>query len=289
MEFEEYLQGKDLSDRTVADYVQDLKTFTEWFHQRNNEDLSLAALTSIDIRDYRAWLLKCGRAPASINRQLAAIRAYGNWGVTSKTVEANPAAVVRGVRQQARAPKWLDKQQQSKLIREVEKDKSLARTDPARWAASRNLAIIMALLHTGLRVSELIDLTTDDIHLAPRSGSVKVTGKGTKVRQVPLNVHARNALVEWLEMAAYPLEFIAHPFLLSRQAVHKIVAEYGRRAEVPASPHILRHTFAKNLVDAGVPLDQVAMLLGHARLETTRIYTMPGELDLQRAVERLEM
>jgi site-specific recombinase XerD len=108
-------------------------------------------------------------------------------------------------------------------------------------------------------------------------------GKGNKSRVVPLNKKARKALEAWL-----PLTGDDRVFPLQRAGVHKRVKLYTTRAGLDGcSAHTLRHTFGKNLIDQGVGIEQVASLLGHSTLDTTRIYTLPGEQDLARAVERL--
>lgn len=128
--------------------------------------------------------------------------------------------------------------------------------------------------------------------LRDRKGSVTVRdGKGGKHRLVPLNVEARGALNDWLAVRPNVSEgalFIGQrgeP--LRPRAAQRQLALYGRRAGVEVTPHALRHTFAKNLIDSGVSIEKVAALLGHANLNTTRVYVMPGERDLEEAVGAL--
>lgn len=296
VDFKEYLQDRDLSPRTVVGYLQEIRSFALWFQKQNAQELAPAILTPIDVRNYRAYLIDAKQMPASINRKLMAIRAYGQWGISTGEIQTNPASAIHTMREQNHAPKWLDKRQQAKLLREVERDLAIVRTYPARVRANRDRLIIVLLMHAGLRVSELCHLRARDLQVSEKAGRVNVLGKGMKVRIVPLNAEVRFALKTWKETLGIAIAPVDYIFVgdgglgcITRQGVHAMIAEYGRRAQVPVSPHTLRHTFAKNLIDAGIPLDQVAMLLGHARLETTRIYTMPGERDLEMAVEKLEM
>jgi integrase/recombinase XerC len=289
MDFEAYLVEQDFSTRTVLGYLGDFRLFEKWFNERHDRPLMPTELTPTDIRDYRAWLIKCEMKPPTINRALAAIRAWGEFGVYTKQIDANPAAGLHGIRQQNKKLKWLDRKQQAKLIREVERDLAVARTHPAIAKAKRNMAIITLLLHTGLRVGELCALRMNAVELGERSGKVTVMGKGSKVREIPLNSTVRAALKAWIDGRPRVFMFPGQIETLTPQTVGAMLSEYGRRAEVPVSPHILRHTFAKNLIDAGVSIEQVAELMGHAKLETTRIYTLPGEQDLQRAVEKLDL
>lgn len=151
----------------------------------------------------------------------------------------------------------------------------------------------MVMLHTGLRVSEVSNLRLGDISISPRKGEVIVRGgKGEKFRTVALNSNVRKALQAYLSERPC----VDHDYLFIGQkgkpvrppGIYYLIKKYAYDARIDSvSPHTLRHTFGKNLVDAGVSLDRVAMLLGHKNLDTTRIYTTPSEADLQEAVERI--
>ena len=146
-------------------------------------------------------------------------------------------------------------------------------------------------------VFEALDLQDADLEIGDRKGKVTVSqGKGRKQRSVPLNKDARAALMAWLQVKpggddnAYIWIAVENEGngALSQRSVQRVVGRYGQDAEIAnLTPHMLRHTFAKNLVDQGVGLEQVATLLGHASLNTTRIYITPSEKDLETAVERL--
>ncbi len=239
------------------------------------------------MREYKAWLQTNQRAaPATINRRLAALRAYGEWLVDAGLAEFNPAAAAREVKQQKAAPRWLDKPAQTRFVRELERGQLSARTDAARREASRNYAIGILLINTGLRVAEWCALTLADLAIGERSGLVVVrSGKGDKYRSVPLNLNARKALVDWL---AWRGDGPGSVFAIQPRGIRKVLAVVGRRAGVELSPHTLRHTFAHNLISAGVSLDRVAALMGHSKLETTRRYTIPDAADLAQAVSTLD-
>jgi len=144
-------------------------------------------------------------------------------------------------------------------------------------------------------VSEVASLKVADVRISPRKGSVTVRGgKGNKFRQAPLNVDARKAIQAYLEKRA---EVDGdHLFVGQRgeplrpSGGYHLVRRYARDARLEeVTPHTLRHTFGKNLVDAGMPLDRVAQLLGHESVDTTRIYATPSEQDLQREVEKVAL
>ncbi len=289
--FEDWLTSQDRSDKTIRGYQADLKQLAAWFQQVNGCPLQPEKLTPADIREYKNWLLDHHAKPATINRRMAAIRAYGNWAVDAGLIPTNPAVRIKLVSQVESAPQWLDKSQQYALVRTAEEAVTNARTEPARRQARRDKAILLTFLYSGLRVGELIALTLADVQLSARKGKLIVRqGKGEKRREVPLNATAREALAEWL--AERP-DGTQRVFTGSRgdgmtaSGVHRRLAELGRIAKVEVHAHTLRHTFSKNLIDAGVSLEKVASLLGHSSLNTTRIYTTPGERDLEAAVERL--
>lgn len=284
--FASHLRGQDRAERTVQGYLDDLRAFARWYEQTNGEALKPEALTPSDVREYRQWLVSRDAAPASVNRRLAALRAFVQWA-RSETLD------VRGVEEQKLAPRWLDRREQFALTRESERALNAARTDAARTQAVRDRALLLLLLHSGLRIGELCALRLADLELSERKGKITVrAGKGAKRREIPLNGTARQALRGWLDVrpeAGEALFVGRRGEALTPAGVYRRLADLARRAGVEGlSPHTLRHTFAKNLVDAGVGLERVAALLGHASLNTTRIYVTPGERDLERAVESLE-
>jgi integrase/recombinase XerC len=270
-DFQNYLLNLGLSTSTTTSYLGDLRQLSDWFYQTNGQKLSPAILTQTDLREYRAWLVTVQRAkPATINRHLAAIRAFAKCN--------GQPMDIKGVTEQEQAPHWLDRREAAALTRELERALWAARTETGKAEAKRNINIIVLLLHTGLRISELCNLQPADIDLSERKGSITVqAGKGMKNRTIPLNIAARNALKS-LEI----------PITIKARTIQRMLEEAGRRANLEVTPHRLRHTFAKSLIDAGRPLTEVAALLGHASLDTTRLYTIPGQQDLIRAVASLD-
>ncbi len=291
-EFRLYLRDGDRSERTVAGYLHDLSLFVRWFQQTNGEPLSPRNLTPSDVREYRQYMLLQHSKPATINRHLAAIRAYGEWSRDSGQAVSNPVNGIKGVEQVALAPKWLDKKSRAALERELERRVQNARTDTARFLSQRNQAVIVLLLNTGLRISELAALEISDIDLTDRKGVLVVRyGKGGKARQMPLNASARSVLKSWLAIRPAVSSnklFTTAEGALSTRSVQILLKELGQSINIEVTPHTLRHSFAKVLVDGGVSLDRVAALLGHTNLNTTKVYTTPGMDDLKRAVEILD-
>lgn len=290
---------QDRSPHTVRGYAAALRDFAAWFAQSNGEPLTPAAVTQADVRLYRQHLLAVRRlAPATVNRHLAALRAFARWARDAGLAGHNPLDGVRAVAMEQPGPRWLSRQEQQKLLRAAEKEITLgayrARGDKAHPAyvwPRRDLALIVLLLNTGLRLAEVAALTLADVEINERSGRVVVRqGKGRKWREVPLNANARKALSAWLEVR--PKDQSDALFLsqkggaLSERGVSARVAALAQAAGLDnVSVHVLRHSFAKNLVDAGVGLEKVAALLGHSSVAVTQRYITPSQADLQNATE----
>lgn len=303
-DFIAWLQEQDRSPRTVRAYTVALRDFDTWFTERTGRDLTPAHITPLDVKAYRQHLMEVRRRkPATVNNYLAGVRAYARWAKRTGLAEHDPTNGIKSIAQEDAAPRWLARPEQFALLRAVEEQVQLGElrakgnvTHPALIWSRRDKALLILLLNTGLRLAEAASLRLDAVEIRERSGQVEVIGKGRKARQVPLNSDVRKALLEWLavrpreagETLAAPLFLSQKGGALSARAIAFRVAELAERAGLKdVSPHTLRHSFAKNLIDAGVGLEKVAKLLGHGSLETTRLYTTPSEADLQAAAERV--
>ncbi len=284
--FEQWLLEQDRSAVTVRGCLTDLRQFAAWFEGSNGRALSVEEITPADVREYRGYLQAVRKSSAAtVRRHLMAIRAYCRWGIAGGRIERDPTVRIKAPREANLSPGWLTKQEQYRLVREAERGVAGADTHQRRRLAVRDWALVVFLLNTGLRIAEACALTWADVQLGERSGWVVVRGgKGNKTRRVPLNAEARRALKAWQDEGGDS----GSVFGLTPSGAYRRLAEMGRRAGVEVHPHTLRHTLAKNLVDAGVGLHEVAALLGHSSLNTTRVYVTPGERDLERAMGVLE-
>ena len=285
-EFETALYDADRSPATVASYCLATQQFAEWLTVERAESYVtmrefVRAITPTDVRQYRATLEKTKLAPGTINRRLVTLRVLARWARQAGLIEGDPVNGIKLVKEVQTAPRWLDRKEQYALRRAAEKD-----GDP------RNLAIILLMLNTGLRVSEVAGLKLEDVTLGERKGEVVVRGKGNKERTVPLNAEARKALRAYLDQR--PKTDLPNFFIgqrretLGKLGIQYQVATLARLANLEhCTPHTLRHTFAKNLIDTGVSIDRVALLLGHRNLTTTARYTRASQADLAREVEKL--
>ena len=254
-----------------------------------------------------AWVrarLGAGLAASTVKRGLTTVRTFHRWLVLEELRPDDPTATVEMPRVPRGLPKALSTEEAAALVAAPRSEKAAARRGrSARRArpedsdgsarrqeavARRDSAILETLYGTGVRVSELVGLSLGDIDLS--SAAMRVLGKGSKERILPLGRLAAAALDEWLQGpgrgAMEPERWASRSdseavFLnlrggrLSRQGVHQIVRQHGVDAEISAAltPHVLRHSFATHLLDNGADIRVVQELLGHAKVTTTQIYT----------------
>jgi integrase/recombinase XerC len=239
--FRAHLVNSGKSDRTTIGYLTDLNTFRRWFEQTNGYGLSPNNLTPTDIREYRQFLLNVQKAKAStINRHLSALCAYGVWAKNSGVIPYNPVDGIKSIAQQKHASKWLDRREQAALQREAERRIQAAKTEPAKRQAIRDHCILVVLMNTGLRVSELINLEMTDISMTDRKGQLLVrAGKGEKQRVIPLNNTARESLKAWFDVRP---EADSEKIFTTQRGAATARADQSLHAELGRSAHITKMT-----------------------------------------------
>lgn len=281
--FENHLKETDRAG-SVRIYLGDVRRFAGWITDKYGS-FNAQAVTPLDLVEYRNYLQgQKGRkgksaAPATVNRALTSLRVFFAWLKDSGQVKDNPLEGIRMVPEGGPpAPRWLKRTEQMALMRAVRESGN-----------TRDEAIIALMYHAGLRVSEVCALERGDIRISERAGQVTVRkGKGNKYREVPLNKTIRRILARWLEENPEgPLFPNRHGKPISTKGVFNLVAEYAYRAKLEdVTPHTLRHTFCKNAIDMGTPIDRVALMAGHSSLDVTKRYTTPSMADLQEEVEK---
>jgi integrase/recombinase XerC len=290
--FEAYLRAGERSALTITGYLGDVLLFARWYQEENKEPLTSAGLSTVAVRGYKQHLLELSRKPKTVNRRLASLAAYAHWLEPEGLFTGrNPVQGVTAVREAPLAPRWLERKQRALLLRATDRlvEEAMRRYPRLRLLVVRDAAILRLLLFAGLRAGEVVRLWLDDLLMDERRGSLVIRqGKGGKRRTVPLNAHARKGLAAYLclrpEGEALFLGQRGEPIQV--KTVQRAVTRFARAAGLKdVTPHTLRHTFAKTLIDNGVGLEKVATLLGHESLNTTRIYTTPGLQDLEEAVE----
>ena len=279
--FAQFLTESERSAYTIKNYLCDLDGFALWLKSKGNTEFTPELITPTDLREYKHHLDETLQLkPQTINRKLSSLRSFLNWaGIEGYFPDNRLPHVPQPIKEQASAPKWLDRLSQHDLCRIVEKGRNI-----------RDIAIVKLLLNTGLRVSELCALTWNDIKISPKKGRLSVNrGKGSKRRTIPLNKDARSVLVELgyhKNKGSSRRVFIGQRGAMTPRGIESTLRKYVKQTDLEdISPHQLRHTFCKNLIDAGVSLEKVAALAGHDNLETTRRYCTPSEQDLAAAVE----
>jgi integrase/recombinase XerC len=285
LDFALFLEEAERSPVTIKNYLCDLKYFEKWFFQKNDTKLTPDKITPTDLRDYKHYLSEVlFLKPKTVNRKLSSLKSFLNWASNEELIPDHQIPrMPKQICEEKLGPQWLDKNEQHALIRKVELGKN-----------KRDLTIMQLLLNTGLRVSELCNLMWSDIKITPRKGQLTVrSGKGGKRREIPLNKDARKVLKELgynNNKGKFEAVFMGQRGAMTPRGVESMFRKYVAHTELDkVTPHQLRHTFCKNLIDVGVSLEKVAILAGHENLETTRRYCSPSNHDLEAAVELIGM
>jgi integrase/recombinase XerC len=277
-----WLHPRQLASTTKAGYAERVDKYLRWLtaYAPQADPLTTPHGRDWAVRDYRAHMLTVAKhTPGTVATTLAAVAVfYNSVGLGGVVVERPELA--------RRAPRALSPAEQRRLLREAE-----------HCGSTRDRAIIEVLHSTGIRVGELSDLDVDDVPITARTGGVHVrAGKGRhggKPRYVPLTAVGRPVVRAWLDErpshagASSPALWLSYRGTrLTTRAIRLIVERIATAAGVDANPHTLRHTAATRWLRNGVDLVTVAELLGHAFVDTTRIYTRPTAEEIAAAVER---
>ena len=266
------------SPRTLEAYGFAARRYLAFLEQHRGEALSLPALGGVAPGEIRAWLahLRQGErplSPRSLSQALSAIRTFHRF-LDRRLETPNPAiALVRGPRVKPGAPRPVSEDQARGLMAEPALD-----PDREDWEAARDEAVLTLLYGCGLRISEALSLKRSD---APLPDALRIVGKGSKTRIVPVLPAVRQATDAYLAQAPFALDPDGPLFrakrggALSPRHVQATVQNLRSRLGLPpsATPHALRHAFATHLLGAGADLRSIQELLGHASLSTTQRYT----------------
>jgi integrase/recombinase XerC len=270
-------EEKRASDHTLAAYRRDLEGFLFFLQGYLGEPPSLAALESLKIKDFRAWLAereRRGLARSSTARALSTLRGFYRWGERQGLFENAAVSQLRNPRQSKALPKALTEAETREALRGV------LELQGEPWLAKRDLAVLLLLYGCGLRIGEALGLTRAEAP-APGQGALKVRGKGNKERMVPLLPLVTAAVADYLTACPYqagpdePLFLGKRGGPLSARRVQDTMAKLRGLLSLPAeaTPHALRHSFATHLLAGGGDLRTIQELLGHASLSTTQRYT----------------
>lgn len=272
-----------MSPNTLESYARDLAALAEFAEKR---EMAVEVMGRRDLEAFVRGLMSKGLSPRSVARMVASVRGFFKFLAIERKLDESPAADLRAPRAWPALPKFLD-------LDDV--DRLLAAPGTSTPRGLRDKALLEVLYASGMRVSELVALRPGDLNL--ENGYLTCIGKGDKQRIVPVGQDA----VEWLRrymregrpallgQRSSPWLFVnARGGRLSRVGFWKILKAYGIQAGITReiSPHVLRHSFATHLLERGADLRAIQVMLGHADLSTTQIYTHVLEARLKAVYDR---
>lgn len=259
-----------LSKNTLEAYCRDLRLFAEWLQKERSTDLHAAGAD--DVNAYLAARHATSKATSS-NRRLAVLRRFYQMALRQNRISTDPCLRIRAAKQPPRFPKTLS---------ELQVESLLGAPDTHMALGLRDRTMLELMYASGLRVSELVNLKSGELGM--NEGVLRITGKGNKTRLVPFGEEARSWIDRYMKDArgeiigqqvADALFVTARGGAMTRQMFWVLIKKYALLAGInaPLSPHTLRHAFATHLLNHGADLRVVQLLLGHADISTTQIYT----------------
>src|SRR3989441_7822691 len=266
---------KGSSANTVAAYRNDLQQLADFIRTRS-KTAGWEALDRSLIQDFILDLKQRGYTESSVARKVAAVRSCYAYLSAEGLIPGNPTEGLTSPRVGKTLPKAISPNEVDELLEQ-----------PARKStpeAKRDRAMLELLYATGMRVTELVSLDVENLHLDPRNGYVRCLGKGANERSIPIHIHAVEALEAYLEESRafmvrnkdeHALFVNRRGDRLTRQGFWLILKGYAKAANLSKdiTPHTLRHSFATNMLRGGMPLRNVQEMLGHANISTTQVYT----------------
>ena len=267
---------KGYSVHTCRAYRSDIYDFIQFVLDKQDTDeinggklfwQQLNTLDKTSIRNYLAQLVRFGKTKRTIARKLSSLKAFFDYLVKSGQILVNPAETIPFPKLEKTIPQFLSIDDIVRLLDSIEIN---------TWFDKRNLAMFETFYSTGMRVSEMEGLNIEDIDF--KSQMIKVFGKGSKERVVPIGKRALNAINDYrasLKENFIPVFLNKNFMRLSSRSIRRILDKIVRDCQlnVPVSPHTLRHSFATHMLDCGADLRGIQEILGHASLSTTQIYT----------------
>ena len=268
--YENYLSKvKQASSNTVASYIRDIRQYSDWLRQE--EELDVVEAKQVNISNFMSHLEEDGRSAATVSRNLASLKNFYAYLVSSGFLEKTPVTDIKITRGEKKLPQILTN-------REIEL--LLAQPVCSDAKGFRDKAMLEVMYATGIRVTELIELDVSDVNLS--MGVIKCSG-GKKSRMIPLYPAALKALSDYLldvrSAMADPAETALFVNVggvrMSRQGFWKILKYYQGTAHIEKeiSPHTLRHSFAVHLLENGAEVGDVQELMGHSDISSTQMYT----------------
>lgn len=272
-QFETYLLADGKAPKTVSSYVSDVRAFHKYLSEHGFTDIQ--RLTRANITGFKNLLLQQEYKPATINKAINSLNSYTNYLVEQNIL---PAQVPLVKSSQDRVKVSSDCQHNVEVFTEDELNAILRYVDTPDKLSNRDRLVVYFLLYTGCRVSELCSVKIKDMDLL--SGSLRIIGKGGKLREVPLRFDLVEMIQTYIKNERSLSNFSTSEYLfvsqradrLNRDTVNKVLSKIGAATAMHLYPHKLRHQFCTKLISAGVPLTTVSRLAGHADPATTADY-----------------
>jgi site-specific recombinase XerD len=274
------LRARNTSVLTQEAYATDVRQFMAWFVETSVLSQDIGNVTKTDIVEYLSYLSSLGRSGVTRARKLASLREYFAYLEEQQLLALSPAAQVAIPKKERKAQTYLRPEEYNQLL-------SAAGSNP------RDYAILQLFLQTGIRVSELVHLTLKDLDLINKE--VKIAGKGSKERTIPLGKKAVLALKNYLQVRG---ESLSQQFFLnyagtglSRRGAEKIIEKYRKLSGITKkfSCHSLRHTFGSYKAEQGVSPFQLKEWMGHSSISVTQLYVHMGKESARRAMEQTSL
>jgi site-specific recombinase XerD len=294
--FVHYLYEEAKDEKTIVSYRTTVIHFLEWYEQREG-NVAIKETRPIDIKEYISYLKhQCKRKPATINKYIAALKVFFTYLNETGVIKDNPMTRIKMEKlqyaQNSNQTKWLNKEEQERFISYVELEKN-------EFKRLRNLAIVDLMLYAGLRVNEVASLELTDIQTKGNDIEIVVReGKGNKYASVLLVQKYSRNLRKWLKYRQN-LEKSIHresqrlfvserSMFLTERAIQKMLAKYADLANMEnITPHRFRHSFCKNLANAGTPIEIIRRLARHESIQTTAIYVDSSQEEQISALRKL--
>ena len=257
---------KGLSKNTIIAYSSDISDFFDFLDNEYKNNIVIGEIKRRDFSSYTKFLAKKDINPSSITRKIASIKGFFRFLCFRRDIKKNPSISVSSPKLPKRLPRVLTKNEMDKILNHN--------------LSLESLAVIELLYSAGIRVSELVNLKLNNLDLSQQV--IKVFGKGSKERIVPINKKCVEILKKYLKKRELKaLKYDCEPYLfladngkkISRQKVYRIIKEQGECIHKKISPHTIRHSFATHLLENGADLRVVQELLGHSSIVTTQLYT----------------
>lgn len=253
-----------------------MKQFIGWYLTKT--DHGLGKIIELDTVEYKKNLQKGQQEVITINRKLTSLNVFLQWmkeaGHIKEEISVKPIK-----NREVITYKGLEQQDVWKLRKEIHRQVNLM-----------HICIIELLLQTGIRVSELVNIRLSDIEITERKGTLAVIGKGN-INTLPLNKDVRKAIERYIPArpkAETDHLLIGQRGVLQRNAINLILSHYGDRLNIKVTPHMIRHTLGHTLVKQQVEITTIQQIFGHSNIQTTNIYTVTTDKEMEHALESVE-